>query len=100
MKALCIVPVFFAVAACDVPNNSTRADASGSAQIQLQDGRNCWDNQCMRFNSRNGSFYISGRVPVRPPAGSIQSGGYISVAAFQQTFHTAMRAESPGDLDR
>ncbi len=100
MKTIYIIPVLLIVAACDVPNNPTRSSATGVTEIKLQEGRNCWDNQCMRFNPRNGSFSLSGRESVGPSSGSLQSGGYISVSAFQQTFINANRAASRGGRDR
>ena len=94
MKALLVVPVLLLVAACDVPNNSTRQGAGGGAEIQLQDGRNCWDNQCLQYNPRRGTFSISGRHSVTAPAGALKGDGYITVSGFQQAFHRAMRAPS------
>lgn len=92
MKAHYLLPALFVVAACDVPNSPSRAASNGSTEIKLQEGQNCWDNQCMRYDPRNGSFTLPGRYSVGAISGSIQNGGYISVSAYQQNFSRAINA--------
>ena len=100
MKAYLILPALLVMAACDAPNSETRTTAGGGTEIKLQNNLNCWDNRCMRYDAQKGTFALAGRYPVSPPAGAVQNGGYISVAAFQQTYTWASRASFNGREDR
>lgn len=100
MKAHHIFPVLLLIAACDTPNSATRLTSSGSTVIKLQGNLTCWDNRCMRYDAYNGSFSLPGRYSINAPAGTVQTGGYISVAAFQQIYSLASRASFNGREDR
>jgi len=100
MKAHLIFPALLVMVACDVPIAATRTSASGETEIKLQNNLNCWDNRCMRYNAQNDTFSLSGRYAVRAPAGAVQNGGYISVAAFEQTYTRASRASFSGRENR
>jgi hypothetical protein len=97
MKAHHIFPFLLLIAACDAPNSPTQTSANGSTEIKLQGNLSCWDNRCMRYDAHNGSFSRQNRYPVYPPAGSVQPGGYISLAVFQQTYTLAGRASFRSD---
>ena len=100
MKALYILPALLILAACDTPNSATRTSANGSTEIKLQGNLSCWDNRCMQYHAHNGSFSLPGRRSVRAPAGAVQTGGYMSVDAFQQVYTQARRASFIRSDDR
>lgn len=100
MRARLIFPALLIIAACEVPDSVSRTSAGGGTEIKLQNGQNCWDNQCMRYNAQSGSFSLPSRYSVDAPAGAVQAGGYMSVPAFQQTYERAIRTAFNGKENR
>ncbi|MDK3074022.1 hypothetical protein QO034_12950 [Sedimentitalea sp. JM2-8] len=90
------LPILLLVAACSVPSNPSRTGASGVTEIQLIDGRNCWNNRCLRFDSMNRSVSVAGKFPVRAPRDIDLRGGYVTEAEFARMFQTANMAYATG----
>ena len=96
MTLLRFIPALLLVAACAVPDNPTRSTSSGSTQIQLTDGNNCWNNRCFRFSKINRSVSVIGKFPVRVPRDIDVRDGYVSEAEFAQMFQAANMAYATG----
>lgn len=90
------LPIVLLLAACSVPNNPSRTGGSGVTEIQLIDGKNCWNNRCLRFDSTDRSVQVSGKFPVRAPRDIDLRSGYVTEAEFAQMFQTANMAYATG----
>lgn len=92
-----LLPFMLGLAACTaLPESATRVTAQGGTEIRLQDGRNCWNNQCITFNSVSRTAAATGRIPVRLPRSIDISDGYVSDAEFAAIFSASVRSFSRG----
>jgi len=93
MNPLRLLPLLLFVAACTPPaNNPSRASAQGGTEIQLDNGRNCWENRCIHVNKQSRLAAVNGRNSVRIPSNIVVSDGYVTVDEFNAIFITGMRA--------
>jgi len=74
-----------------VPDNAMRQGPSG-IEIQINDGRNCWGNQCFHYDADENEIEISGREPIAVPEGVDLSDGYASEAEFAALLSAARKA--------
>ncbi len=96
MTAIRIIPVVLLLVGCAAENNPTQTNALGEGQIALNDGRNCWNNQCFRYSKVNRSVSVLGRHPVRVPRDIDVRDNQVSQAEFTAMFQTANMAYSTG----
>ncbi len=90
---LLILGIF--LTACTATENATRSGPNGT-EIQIQDGRNCWKNRCLTFDSRYRSIAVTGKNPTRIPRGVDVSDGYVTEAEFAAMFQAANMAYGTG----
>lgn len=91
-----LLPALLLAAACTTANNPTQPTASGGTDIQLVDGRNCWNNQCFRFSKVDRSVSVTGKYPVRVPRDIDVRDGIVTEAEFRAMFQRANTAYSTG----
>jgi hypothetical protein len=98
MKPFHVAVVGFVVlAACSSPNNPTRPMPQGEGtQIAFENGTNCWNNQCLRFNKANRAISVTGRYPVSVPRNIDVRDGYVSDVEFAAMYTGANRALARG----
>ena len=89
--SVAVVGVIALTGCAQVPDNAMRNGPNG-VEIQINDGRNCWDNQCIRYDARKNEIEIPGRAPVMVPADVDLSDGYVSEADFAAMLLAARRA--------
>jgi hypothetical protein len=66
-----------------VPDNAFSEGPTGK-EIQIVNGRNCWENQCFYFNQRDGEISVAGREPVAAPSKIDLRKGYVTEAEFNE----------------
>lgn len=91
-----IAPALLLVAACEVPDNAVRTSDTGTSQIRLQDGRNCFNNRCFDLNTSRGSVQLIGRNPARIPSGVNWTDGFVTPSEFNRMFQAANSAYASG----
>lgn len=90
------LPAILLLTACAVPNNPSQTTAAGVTEIELSDGRNCWNNRCFRFSSTDRSVSVPGRYPVRAPRDIDLRDRSVTEAEFAAMFQTANMAYASG----
>lgn len=83
------------LAACETPSNPSTTAANGVTAIQIQTGRNCYDNRCFTLNA-NGTVQLAGRNPARIPAGINYADGTVTPAEFEAMLSSASSAYASG----
>lgn len=96
MSPLRPIALVLLLAACAVPDNVSRTTTSGATEIQLNDGKNCWKNRCLRFSAVNRSVAVTGKYPVRVPRDIDVRDGYVTEAEFAAMFQAANMAFANG----
>ncbi|MBK0325883.1 hypothetical protein I5535_01110 [Rhodobacteraceae bacterium F11138] len=97
MHRLTYIPLVVVLGACAVSeDNPTRTTESGVTEIRLQDGRNCYQNQCLTYHSRYGTVSVTGRNSVRMPAIIDTSDGYVTAGEYATMFRDANMAFANG----
>ena len=96
MYTLRFLPLVLCISACTVANNPSQPGPTGTAKIELVEGRNCWNNQCLRFSRVNRSVSVIGRHPVRIPRDIDVRDSQVTEAEFAEMFQTANMAFSTG----
>ncbi|MFD3188697.1 hypothetical protein ACFMPD_00310 [Sedimentitalea sp. HM32M-2] len=91
-----LLPAALLVAACSAPDNPVRTAPGGTTEIALQDGRNCYNNQCLRYSRAQRSVSVTNKYPVRIPRDIDVRDGYVTPADFAAMFQTANMAYSAG----
>lgn len=96
MKRFGLILVLGVFAGCTpAPVNPTRTGPDG-VEIQFTDGRNCWNNRCMRYDQKNRWVSVTGRHPVLIASNIDLRDGYVTEAEFNAMFERANRALSRG----
>lgn len=75
---------------------TAEGNAPSAVEIELVDGRNCWERRCFYLSRKNRSVAVSGRFPVRVPSNIDIRGGLVSPEEFNAMFRDAMLALSRG----
>lgn len=96
MRPLFLIPAALCLAACEVENNQSTISAQGVTSIQFQDGRNCWNNRCLDYSSRNNVVTLAGRNSVSVPSDINAADGSVTEAEFNRMFERAGRATARG----
>jgi hypothetical protein len=80
------------LAACAVPDSPSRTGPQGETEIQFQDGKNCWQNKCLKYDIKYRSVAVTGRNPVSISRDIDVRDGYVSEAEFSSMFAAANAA--------
>ena len=96
MYTLRLLPLVLCISACTAANNPSQPGPAGNTKIELVEGRNCWNNQCLRFNRVNRSVSVTGRHPVRIPRDIDVRDGIVTETEFAAMFQAANMAFSTG----
>jgi hypothetical protein len=80
------------LAAClELPDNAF-SEGPTDKEIQIVNGRNCWENQCFYFNQRDGEISVAGREPIAAPSKIDLRKGYVTEAEFNELLMEARKA--------
>lgn len=85
-----------ALGACTPPeNNAFREIATNGIEVQITDGRNCWEGHCFTYNATARTVQISPHDPIAVPANVDLTDGYISPSDFTALIAAAQSAPQP-----
>ena len=76
-----------------VPDNESRLASDGTLEIALQPGRNCWDNQCFRYDPETGELSAIGHEAIAVPSDLDLTSGFVSEDEFNTLIKTARSAD-------
>ncbi len=96
MRHLTFIPFALALTACSVPDSPTRTSAAGATEIRLQDGKTCYQNQCLTYDPSRGTISVIAHHTTRLPAAIDVSDGYVTATEFATMFERANRTYSNG----
>lgn len=77
----------------EIPDNAFRQAPNGAKEIAIQEGRNCWGNQCFSYNARLGEISVTGREPAAVPTDIDLTTGFVSEAEFERLLQVARSAD-------
>lgn len=77
----------------EVPDNAFREISGGAKEVQISEGRNCWMNQCFRYDAGEQTLSVTGREPIEVPDGVDLSDGFVTEAEFEALVAAARAAD-------